>query len=261
MALPSSGQLTLNQIHIEAGGSSGTQVTLNDTDVRGLISKGSGAQNAISEYYGASSAPAHTDDFTTQVGTSTNTYYYMQTASTYSPSGTAATNLYYWNSTTTTMKFGFNTAVSPATFSTFGAAAPNGGAQSPAAIADSSGHVHDHVAYCYDGGDGYAPGASYVYWKAQSGGRMLGNGTAGNWGDMEVYSPLADFNTAPTTGAPNGSLGNNDGYVQLQGHSAGNQNLVTAGNDIPYGVTSDISMLYAWAGSIGHILYFHADIT
>ena len=62
MALPSSGQLTLNQIHIEAGGSSGTQVTLNDTDVRGLISKGSGAQNAISEYYGASSAPAHTDE-------------------------------------------------------------------------------------------------------------------------------------------------------------------------------------------------------
>ena len=157
MALPSSGQLTLNQIHIEAGGSSGTQVTLNDSDVRGLISKGDGSQNAINEYYGASSTPAHTDDFTTTVGQAgANTFYYMTAATTYSPSGNTATNLYYWNSTTVTMKFGFNLTVSPATFSTFGQSGSNGGAQNPASIADNSGHVHDHVAYCYDGGDGYA---------------------------------------------------------------------------------------------------------
>lgn len=260
MTLPSSGQLSLNQIHIEAGGSSGSQVSLNDTDVRGLISKGSGSQNAISEYYGASSAPAHTDDFTTQIGTSTNSLYYLSSPSTYS-NGNTATNLHLWNGTTVTMRYGFNTTVSPATYNTFGSAGQNGGAQNPAAIADNSGHVHDHVAYAYDGGDGYAPGASYFYWKAQSGGRMLGNGTAGNWGDMEVYSPLNDFNTAPTTGAPNGSLGNNDGYVAVQAESSGNNNLVTAGDDIPYAINSDISMLYAWAGALGHILYFHADIT
>jgi hypothetical protein len=54
MALQTSGQITLNEIHIEAGGSSGVQCSINDTDIRGLISKGSGAQMAFSEWYGAS---------------------------------------------------------------------------------------------------------------------------------------------------------------------------------------------------------------
>lgn len=56
MPLPSSGQITLNQIHVEAGGSSGTQVKLSDADVRDIIGKGSGAQNAFSEYRGQSAA-------------------------------------------------------------------------------------------------------------------------------------------------------------------------------------------------------------
>ena len=54
MALQSSGQISLNDIHVEAGGSSGSQATLNDSDIRGLIDKSSGAQNSFSEYYGAS---------------------------------------------------------------------------------------------------------------------------------------------------------------------------------------------------------------
>ena len=54
MALQSSGQISLNDIHVEVGGSSGSQVSLNDSDVRALISKSSEAQNAISEYYGVS---------------------------------------------------------------------------------------------------------------------------------------------------------------------------------------------------------------
>lgn len=58
MALANSGQLSLNEIHVEAGGTTGTQAALNDSDIRGLISKGSGAQNSISEYYGASAGAA-----------------------------------------------------------------------------------------------------------------------------------------------------------------------------------------------------------
>jgi hypothetical protein len=54
MALPSSGSISLNQMHIEVGGSSGSQVSLNDSDIRGLISKSSGAQMSFSEWYGAS---------------------------------------------------------------------------------------------------------------------------------------------------------------------------------------------------------------
>ena len=55
MALPSSGTLSLNQIHVEAGGSSGTSASINDSDIRGLISKGSGVTMSFSEWYGASS--------------------------------------------------------------------------------------------------------------------------------------------------------------------------------------------------------------
>lgn len=68
MALQTSGAISLNQIHVEAGGSSGTQASINDSDIRGLISKGSGAQNSFSEYYGASSGPTYTDVLTMVAG-------------------------------------------------------------------------------------------------------------------------------------------------------------------------------------------------
>jgi hypothetical protein len=54
MALQSSGAISLNDMHLEVGGSSGSQVSLNDSDIRDLISKSSGAQSSFSEFYGAS---------------------------------------------------------------------------------------------------------------------------------------------------------------------------------------------------------------
>ena len=56
MTLPSSGAISLNQIHVEAGGSSGTQAALNDADIRDMIGKGSSAQNRFNDYYGVSAA-------------------------------------------------------------------------------------------------------------------------------------------------------------------------------------------------------------
>ena len=56
MALQSSGAISLNDIHVEAGGSSGTTASINDSDIRGLISKASGATMSFSEWYGASAA-------------------------------------------------------------------------------------------------------------------------------------------------------------------------------------------------------------
>jgi len=56
MALQTSGAISLNDMHVEAGGSSGSQVSINDTDIRGLIGKGSGAQMSFSEWYGASAS-------------------------------------------------------------------------------------------------------------------------------------------------------------------------------------------------------------
>ena len=56
MALQASGQISLDDLHVEAGGTTGTECSLNDTDIRDIISKGDGAQNAMNEYYGGSSA-------------------------------------------------------------------------------------------------------------------------------------------------------------------------------------------------------------
>jgi len=58
MALQSSGAISLNEIHIEAGGSSGATATINDSDIRGLIDKSSGAAMAFNEWYGASAFTA-----------------------------------------------------------------------------------------------------------------------------------------------------------------------------------------------------------
>lgn len=62
MPLTASGLISLNQIHVEAGGGSGTQVSINDSDVRGLIGKSSGAQMSFSEWYGASAITEVTHD-------------------------------------------------------------------------------------------------------------------------------------------------------------------------------------------------------
>ena len=57
MPLPSSGAISLDQMHVEAGGTSGTQCSINDADIRDMISKGSGVQMSFSEWYGASAGP------------------------------------------------------------------------------------------------------------------------------------------------------------------------------------------------------------
>lgn len=54
MALQSSGPIALNDMHVEAGGASGTNCTINDADIRGLIGKASGTTMSFSEWYGAS---------------------------------------------------------------------------------------------------------------------------------------------------------------------------------------------------------------
>lgn len=56
MALQTSGAISLNDIHVEAGGASGTTASINDADIRALIGKASGATMSFSEWYGASAA-------------------------------------------------------------------------------------------------------------------------------------------------------------------------------------------------------------
>ena len=53
--LQTSGSISLNQIHVEAGGTSGTQCTLNDQRIRNLVGvkKNSGTQQDFADCYGA----------------------------------------------------------------------------------------------------------------------------------------------------------------------------------------------------------------
>jgi len=70
MALPTSGPISLNEIHIEAGGTSGTTASINDADIRALIGKASGATMSFSEWYGASAAVT----INLTIGANTNNY-------------------------------------------------------------------------------------------------------------------------------------------------------------------------------------------
>ena len=56
MALQNSGAITLDQIHDEAGGTSGSTCTVNDADIRGLIDASDGATTSFDDWYGAASA-------------------------------------------------------------------------------------------------------------------------------------------------------------------------------------------------------------
>ena len=92
MALPTSGALSLNAIHIEAGGSSGTTCSLNDTDIRGLtaasgrtINSTQGTNIDFADFYGASAVTAAADvSLTMTIGgaSSTSTIQYVGTTRT-----------------------------------------------------------------------------------------------------------------------------------------------------------------------------------
>ena len=89
MALPTSGALSLNAIHVEAGGTSGTTASLNDSDIRGLtaaagktINSTLGTNIDFGDFYGASSVSSFTMGMV--VGSKITT-----TTSQYGPSSTS----------------------------------------------------------------------------------------------------------------------------------------------------------------------------
>ncbi len=82
MALQTSGAISLNDIHVEAGGSSGTSATINDADIRGLtaasgytIPTGSGTAIDFGDFYGASSlSTMTTTNYMRQASSGTTNY-------------------------------------------------------------------------------------------------------------------------------------------------------------------------------------------
>jgi hypothetical protein len=82
MALQTSGAISLNDIHVEAGGTSGTSATINDSDIRGLtaasgytIPTGSGTAIDFGDFYGASSlSTMTTTNYMRQASSGTTAY-------------------------------------------------------------------------------------------------------------------------------------------------------------------------------------------
>ncbi len=52
MATPSSGAISLDQINVEAGGSSGSTISINDAQIRFLDSKSANATSSFDDFYG-----------------------------------------------------------------------------------------------------------------------------------------------------------------------------------------------------------------
>lgn len=90
MALPTSGTITLDEIHIEAGGTTGTLATINDVDIRALIGKAAGVEMSFDEWY-ASSAVAQTITITEGAQLFAAAAYYGKRGNTGSASPTTLT--------------------------------------------------------------------------------------------------------------------------------------------------------------------------
>lgn len=62
MALPSSGVISLNQIHVEVGGNSATLCSINDADIRALASSTLSTGIDFADFYGLAAGAAATSD-------------------------------------------------------------------------------------------------------------------------------------------------------------------------------------------------------
>ena len=51
MGTPASGTITLNEVHVEAGGSSGSQCSFNDSDIRLISGSNQNTQFSMSDMY------------------------------------------------------------------------------------------------------------------------------------------------------------------------------------------------------------------
>ena len=89
MALQTSGAISLNDIHLELGATSGTTVSLNDTDVRGLVNIASGAID-LADFYGASAG----QDIVVTQGSATTVYYSVYGWNSSGPTGSRSPTTY-----------------------------------------------------------------------------------------------------------------------------------------------------------------------
>ena len=102
MTLPSSGAISLNEMNVEANNTTNTLCSLNDSDIRALIDKASGAEMSFNEWYGAQNTFSFTISSNTLKGTLTT----LATAAGWDGNDlidcTIASGVYVWSDSTST---------------------------------------------------------------------------------------------------------------------------------------------------------------
>ena len=91
----------MNEIHVEAGGSSGSQCSMNDADIRGIINKGASTQSRMGEWHGASANVFDASSDKPIYGGWDNTSYYGTAGG--SGSGMSSAN---WNASSSSQGYG-----------------------------------------------------------------------------------------------------------------------------------------------------------
>jgi len=183
MALATSGALTLDQIHIEAGGSTGTTCSLNDSDIRGLtaasgrtINSTLGTNIDFADFYGASSVPA---SYTRS----------SITPASYIPSPSFGTRLYLFYENTN-----YSAQYSTYANGNSGTSGQNVQDSGAAQFVDSNGDTQTLVQITY--GEGYKTNANFSV-------TLLGHNVTSNWsltiGSLPAITPGSNF--AGTSGS------------------------------------------------------------
>lgn len=228
MALQSSGAISLNDIHVEVGGSSGSQASLNDSDIRGLIGKASGAQSSFSEFYGASAETVLTS------GGTVNGQAQRQeiTVSSFISSGGTLripSNIWVWSNSTGTAAL---TVDIPCTIINEGkiiGRGGNGGQRGQTAGSGgyavritSSGVTIQNASGAYiagGGGGGGSRESNPIYKEGQGGGGGGAGGGNGGVGDSRGGETAQD--AAGGTGGALNASGSNGSTPSLQGTDYG----------------------------------------
>ena len=209
MALQSSGSISLNEIHIEAGGTTGTVASLNNSDIRGLIDKGAGLEMSMSEWYGASNTFSFSITSNTQEANLSN----LATAAGWDGSAALActinSNVYVWSDNTATPALLINVEGATVTNNgyiigkggTGGASENVGAAGGPAITIDVSlsfGSENSNVtivnssgAYIAGGGGGGGSGNGGT--PVSQGGGGAGGGAGGDGGNPSPGSASSSY--------------------------------------------------------------------
>ena len=231
MALQSSGAISLDDMHVEVGGTSGTTCSLNDADIRALINVGGSTQQSIQQYYGKSSETSLPTGGSTVNG---QVQLKQISASSYISSGGTLripSNMWVWSDSRTVAAL---TVDIPCTIINDGKIIGKGGQGGsglrvkhlphPTTAAYNSGYNTTNLGSGWDGGPAINVTSSGVTITNSSGAYIAGGGGGGGSSGVEPQNSFS--------GGGGGAGGGESGYASFNdGQGGGYPNYTTNGPD------------------------------